>query len=108
MVSRDLKAITEKRKRHGKGIGVYSEWGREQAEREKRYEEASKRHKEASENARTERETAIRSTGLKIGDKVTDGRNTGRIVSFDPKTKSAIVNTGRRNIAISPTVLKII
>lgn len=76
-------------------------------EQDQRKAEIAARTKAASRDTRKRNEAAIEANDFKIGDRVTDGRVSGKIRSFDQKTKTALVFTGRREIPISPTVLRL-
>ncbi len=108
MVSRDLRRIKTVKSVHGPNFNPSVAAARYSKEQDVKNAEIAKRTKEASKNTRAINEKAINEKGLKVGDRVTDGYQTGKIRSFDPKTKVALVFNGRRETSISPTVLRLV
>jgi len=108
MVSRGLRQLKDMKAVHGGKFNPSVEAANYSREQDQRKAEIAARTKEASRDTRKRNEEAIAEKDLKPGDLVTDGRTTWKIRGFDPKTKTVIVSTGRREIRISPTVLRVV
>ncbi len=108
MVSRDLKRIKRHLKVAGTVLNIGTNYGRLYKEKDEKRQLSAVEVRKRIKKETLERAQLLEAKMLKVGDRVTDGKITGKISSIDKRKNVIEVDIGTRIIRVIPTFFNLV